>query len=974
MRLPAGLWRAIGLLLLIGASAAGQSPESIPHNQDAPPGPALEPEEAMVRMRAPRGFTVELVAAEPDLVNPVAMAFDERGRVWVAESLEYPRLEAGPGRDRIKVLEDTDGDGRADRITLFAEGLNIPSGIALGHGGAWVANAPDLLLLRDTNGDGRADDRQVIVSGFGREDTHELPCALAWGPDGWLYGLNGVFNESRIRHQGREHRFTCALWRVHPRTRQFELFAEGTSNPWGLAFDPEGSAFVSACVIDHLWHLVESGYYHRQAGAYPRFTWKIESIVDHAHQKAAYCGLAYHDSAAYPPEYRGRLFMGNIHGGCINVDRLERSGSTYRAQGDTDFLTANDAWFMPVAQKTGPDGSLYVLDWYDRYHCYQDAMRDAEGIDRGRGRLYRIRYGSTPRAPRFNLAEETDEQLALRLDSDNIYYRETAQRLLGERTARHSQERLERIVGDPQAPRRQRLHALWARLAQGPLGEDFHARLFDADDATLRAFAVRAAGDAPRSSAYGERIRQAFDDPSPDVRLQAVIAARKQLGGQAVPRLVAALRGAGDDPLLPRIVWQNLHPLLEPQADAFVAALESADPAPSSALAEIVPRACERLIAVDPPRVEQAVALTSLACRRQWGAAACLDRWAEALASEQAGIEARALQELKPHVEALASREPSGEDALAAGRLALASGWPSGAPALRRIAADPAAARPLRRGALQALVARDPDGLTLVAAHLDEARDAEWQLELVALLRATDAPQAAQIVLDRYEHLQPAAQTAAIDLLTSRAAWAKALLAAVAERRVPHAALTLNHARMLASSPDAEVAAAVVEHWGVVRTGRDPRREQVVADWLAKLAAVRAEAKRGETHFIKHCSACHRLAGQGFEVGPDISRSGQATFEQLVANVLDPNLTIGAAYRSRTAVTQDGRVVLGLLVEDSPERIVLAVKGGETQAIPREQIAELVVNELSLMPEGLEEQLTIQELADLLAFVRAAAE
>ncbi|HRX80079.1 MAG TPA: dehydrogenase, partial [Pirellulaceae bacterium] len=347
--------------------------EFVPRRQEKPPGPALSPQDAIAKMTVPDGFSVELVASEPDIQNPVAMTFDERGRIWITESFEYPRFEAGPGRDRIKILEDTNGDGTADEVTVFAEGLNIPSGIAVGHGGVWVANSPDILFLQDTDGDGKADKQEVVVTGFGREDTHELPNSLSWGPDGYLYGLNGVFNHSHVKQNGKDFAFTCAMFRIDPRTREFEIFAEGTSNPWGIAWDPEGSAFISACVIDHLWHITESGYYHRQGGPYPPFTWKIESIVDYKHQLAAYCGIEYFDSDAYPAEYRDRLYMGNIHGGCINVDEVARSGSTYRGKAAPDFLTANDVWFMPVSQKIGPDGSLYVLDWYDRFHCYQDA-------------------------------------------------------------------------------------------------------------------------------------------------------------------------------------------------------------------------------------------------------------------------------------------------------------------------------------------------------------------------------------------------------------------------------------------------------------------------------------------------------------------------------------------------------------------------------------------------------------------------
>ena len=320
---------AVAILTVLPGSAAAQkaaqkndAKKAVPHGQDRPPNDARSPQEAIRHMTVPPGFSVELVASEPDIVNPVAMTIDERGRFWITESLEYPRREPGKGRDRVKILEDTDGDGRADKFTVFAEGLNIPSGIAVGHGGVWVANSPDILFMQDTDGDDKADKTEVVVTGFGRDDTHELPNSLTWGPDGWLYGLNGVFNYSHVKYRGKEHKFTCALFRIHPRTRDFEIFCEGTSNPWGIAFDDEGSAFVSACVIDHLWHLTETGYYHRQGGPYPPFTWKLDSIVKHKHQKAAYCGIHYFDSDAYPEQYRKKLYMGNIHGGCVNVDRL----------------------------------------------------------------------------------------------------------------------------------------------------------------------------------------------------------------------------------------------------------------------------------------------------------------------------------------------------------------------------------------------------------------------------------------------------------------------------------------------------------------------------------------------------------------------------------------------------------------------------------------------------------------------------
>ncbi len=573
--------------------------QRIPHGQDKPPGPALSPAEALKKMKVPEGFTVELVASEPNIVNPVAMTIDERGRFWITESLEYPRKKPGKGRDRVKVLEDTNGDGKADKFTVFAEGLNIPSGIAVGHGGVWVANSPDILFMQDTDGDGRADKSEVVVTGFGRTDTHELPNSLTWGPDGYLYGLNGVFNHSHVRHKGKEYKFTCTMFRINPRTRDFELFCEGTSNPWGIAFDSEGSAFVSACVIDHLWHLTETGYYHRQGGPYPPFTWKIESIVKHKHQKRAYCGLTYFDSAAYPEKYRDRLYMGNIHGACINVDRLSRKGSTYFAEGEPDFVTANDAWFMPVVQKTGPDGCLYVLDWYDRYHCYQDANRDPNGIDRLKGRLYRVRYEETPRAGKFDLAKESNTQLIDRLSSDNVYFRSLAQRLLAERMNEAAQGKLEQLVLRDGQSKKARMHALWSLVGSGkPLSQKFHEQLLAHKDATIRAWGVRAAGNY---GSVAESIRATIvalaEDPSPDVKLQVAIAARKIDDIDPIPLLTKVLATCGDDRLIPHIVWQNLHPLLEDQSAAFLAEVKKYDLKETPSLAKVMPRVTERILA-----------------------------------------------------------------------------------------------------------------------------------------------------------------------------------------------------------------------------------------------------------------------------------------------------------------------------------------------------------------------------------------
>jgi putative heme-binding domain-containing protein len=965
---------ALLLTVVVGRSLAQK--ERPPHGQDSVPGPALSPQEAIKRMTVPDGFSVELVAAEPDIVNPVAMTFDERGRIWITESLEYPRRSAGPGRDRIKILEDTDGDGKADKFTIFAEGLNIPSGIAVGHGGVWVANAPDILFYK-IGPDGKAAGQpEVVVTGFGRSDTHELPSSLTWGPDGWLYGLNGVFNPSRVKQGDKEFAFTCALFRIHPKTHEFQLFCEGTSNPWGIAWDSEGSAFVSACVIDHLWHLTETGYYHRQGGPYPPFTWPLGSIVKHRHQKAAYCGLHFFDSDAYPPQYRDKLYMGNIHGSCINCDELTRDGSTYFARPRPDFLSANDAWFMPVSQKTGPDGCLYVLDWYDRYHCYQDANRDPAGIDRLRGRLYRIRYKNTPRAPRFDLNKEIDEQLIDRLRSPNVFYRDLAQRLLCERSQAETRTKLEKLVLDDKAPRKARMHALWTLVGMGPLDGTFHERLLSHPDVTYRAWGVRAAGNQGKvEAALRAKVLALTHDPSPDVQLQVAIAARKLQGPEAIATLLDVLSACGEDKLIPVIVWQNLHPLLEEQAEPF---LSLAATRKSPALTRMMPRVVERILGrrKTPPRL--LVTLFALLTEGKLAdvrtAGLCLGVLANKVQTgEINGEQANTLRQLlAPHLRHLLEDSSRSALRMEAALLAVSLKDPLGREIVRQCCRDKGQPETVRLRALEALIAIHDDSVLDTAASLLADRKANslpFRAQVLAALGKLEDRHVSATVLDAYERMEPELQPKAIELLTQRAAWGKQLLQAVADKKIPSAALNVNQVRKLLASKDAELVKQVRAIWGSVREGRNPEREKVVQEMSSFLRKNRGDARAGVIVFKNLCGQCHKIHGDGVEVGPDLTGNGRASFEQLISNVFDPSLVIGAAYQATTIETKQGRVLTGLVIEDSKQRVVLKLQGGKLETIPRGDIEEIRVSPVSLMPEGIENQLKPKEIADLFAFL-----
>ena len=943
-----------------------------PWRQDQPPNKPYTPQEAISKMTVPGGFTVELVASEPDIVNPIAMNFDDRGRIWITESIEYPRKPAGVGRDRVKVLEDTDADGRADKVTVFAEGLNIPTGVTTGYGGVWVLNAPDLLFMREK--DGREISREVVLTGFGRTDTHELPNSLTWGPDGWLYGLNGVFNQCLVRsNNGKEYKFNCALWRVHPRTREFQIVSEGTSNPYGIAWDTEGSAIVEAChwANDYLFHFVETGHYQRQAGAFPAFTIPIGSITNHGHQKTAYCGIAFLDSDAYPPEFRERICVGNIHGAAINVDRLQRDGATYLAKGEADLFTANDAWCMPVALKTGPDGCLYVLDWYDRYHCSQDAARDPEGVDRQKGRLYRLRYKDTPRAPKIDLTNESDDQLIARLGSGNIYFRESSQRILTERlgkaAARELRAKLEQLVLSA-APRKSSLHALWALIGSGTLEPAFHLKVLAHSDPAFRAWGVRAAGNpGDVSLAIQEMVAELLRDSSPDVQLQVAIAARKLKNVDALLLLSEVLAHCGQDKVIPSIAWNNLHPLLETESARFVALQQTLSPA----LATLAPSIVERMLSTRKPDATAIATFIKFAAERDGERAKdCLSAVSAKLDALSETSTAELKSEMKPVLQGLLTRDEGKPLFLSAQLLAARLGLVQIDPAAVR-ARFTAADQPetARLQALDALVAfRDPALLTALPETLS-AGSTDFVRRVFAALGRVKDPKLADVLLAEYPKLAPELQPLAIDLIMQRERWARKLLDAVLANKLPKGVLNANHLRKILESNDRDALWAVEKAFGKIREERNPEREKVVAEMGAYFREHTGDPHRGQTVFRNLCAQCHTIYGEGGKVGPDITANGRGSFEQLLSNVFDPSLVIGPAYQVATVVTKDGRNLTGLIAEDNEQRVVVRMPGEGEETVPRNNVKFTRVSKLSMMPEGIETLLDKNVLADLFAFL-----
>ncbi|MBI4606551.1 MAG: VCBS repeat-containing protein, partial [Planctomycetes bacterium] len=561
----------------------------------------LSPQEAAEAMAVPEGFAVDLVAGEPDLHQPVAFAFDERGRIWAAEAHTYPLRVKGKegrwdeGKDRIVVFADEDADGRFETRKVFAEGLNLVSGLEVGFGGAWVGAAPYLLFFPDRDRDDRPDGPpEVLLDGWGFEDTHETLNAFIWGPDGWLYGCHGVFTHSRVGKPGTPEKdrvpLNAGVWRYHPLRRDFEVFAWGTSNPWGVDFNDLGQAFLTACVIPHLYHVVQGARYERQSGRHfdEHGFWEITTIADHRHYAGdigehawwghepvtpaatldaggghAHCGAMVYLGDSFPAAYRDALFLCNVHGNRVNVDHLERRGSGYVGRHGKDFLVANDRWFRGINLKTGPDGAVYLIDWYDKNACHR---AQPEIWDRTSGRLYRVSHGPHRPVPVDLARLEAPELAELALHPNDWQVRQ-ARRLLQERGPDPAARRrlVEVFRAHPRADRK--LRALWALHAAGGLEEPLVLEALASPHEHLRAWALQLAGEgralAPAVLSRAEAL--AREDPSPVVRLYlASLLQRLPLGERwGIARGLAARAEDSGDHNLPYLTWYGIEPLVE---------------------------------------------------------------------------------------------------------------------------------------------------------------------------------------------------------------------------------------------------------------------------------------------------------------------------------------------------------------------------------------------------------------------------
>ncbi len=992
---------AVVIAVLFATSGAFAQKEFGFDNRKGSGQPYLKPEETVARMKVAEGFEVKLFAGEPQLVNPIAMTVDEKGRVWVVECFEYPKRTAKGKmpRDRIRILEDTDGDGVCDKSTIFIEGKDFPvtfdlaSGIEVGNGGVYLGAPPYLFFIENKNDKpGKID---ILLKGFGSQDTHETLNTFQWGPDGRLYGLHGVFTYSEVspgQADGPKTRINAAVWRYDPRTKVFEVFSDGTSNPWGMDYrNTDGQFILCCCVIPHLFHMVPGGIYKRQGGqaANPYAYGEIKEICDHTFHKEsgwAHAGLISLDTPIMPEKYRNSVIFGSIHGCSLKQNILKPNGSSYTASRGDDFLVSGDKNFRPINLRWGPNGEIYCIDWHDQNPCHQTNPDD---WDYERGRVYRIQTKGLKTKKAADLGAKGVPIREL-VSSPNPYIARTALRLVQEREPNATTIDLPRIdppkINAPSDPfnvdglTSNRMMEYFPQMASEPVSkaEDYETseRKFPRDE-MLAPFEIRAIAENRNGKNSGEVIPSliAFAKKKPIVTMRRELASAAVLLGDkhdVTPILRELLKVKEDakDPMIPQLIWVAYEKTIAKSlgkagiADELKWLAENAAGNPLIT-DTIVPRTMKRLVATGKPEdialcldfiggaTDEAVTLKALDALT----AAIGNRTVPAPANWKV-VQQKLAGSMKPDVARLTNS------------LAVKFSDPEAMRKALAVVSDVKNSLAERQEAVRDLgVSRDKSILKPLFAVIQGKDDDALRAEAIRAVAGVDTPEVSRDLLATWKNFSPPLRNEAVNALAGRKDWANDLLAAVGKKQVDRTELTDNTIIRIQALKDNKLNAEIEKVWGRMRA-TPAELNKVIDQMRGQLAAGPGSFARGKIVFDNQCAKCHKFDGRGSEVGPSIEGAGR-DIEYLLVNVLDPNRVIGAPYFMRTVNLSNGRVETGVLHAEDGQSITLKGENGVLKQIQKRDIDDLKVQEKSLMPEGLGYNMTVQDFRDLVRYVMA---
>ena len=964
--------------------------------EEAPP--PLSPTAAGKQFKVAEGLEVRLVAAEPQVNQPLSISFDDRGRMWVLQYRQFPnpnglkpvqvdnwlrtkydRLPDPPprgpkGNDRISIYEDTDDDGRADTVKHFLSDLNLASGMALGYGGVFVAQPPYLLFYADRDQDDAPDgDPDVLLTGFGLEDAHAFANSLTWGPDGWLYGAQGSTATAEIRGIG----FQQGVWRYHPTTKQFELFAEGGGNTWGIDFDQYGNLFAGGNTVEPLVHHVQGAYYVKGFGKHgplhnPHTYGYFRPVKHYGYTGDSLTGgFVLYQGGAFPERFKGACIAPNGRHSAMRWSTVELRGSTFATRAAGDFVTTSDIWFRPVDSTVGPDGALFVADWYDYNISHSSPKNRSQWYQPSRsdGRVWRIAPPGLQPIPskQLDLSKRSNAELIARLSHSNDWYARQARRVFAERRDKSIVPALEPLIDH--RDQRLALQALWSIYVSGGFDDRLAHKTLRSNHEYIRVWAVRLLGDR---RTIPERLQSklallAGDEPSVVVRSQLACTAKRLSAEVSMPIVAELFRHGEDaeDTHVPLLIWWAIEDKAISDTSHVLRLVETPDTWRLAIVRNfIIHRLARRLLAEGTEAGFIGCASLLELAPRDEDLDLVLAGMVDACSGRRFDIVPNALA--TPLANLLKHRPADARVA----QLALRLGS-SAATAVDMIE-DSTQPTAQRLELIQAL--GETQTSTAVDALLRLIGDgAPEQIQSAALsaLAYFDEPRIFATVRSGYAVLNSGAKPRAIDLLCSRPAGAMTLLAAINKQQINPHDVTLDQVRQLLQHDDQQLRHLAFQTWGRIQPATPLQLQGRISAVSQLLYRGKSDVGRGSQIYEKSCATCHKLHGKGTAIGPDLTGAERKDRLKLIRNIVDPSAEIRPQYISHVAVTNDGRVLTGLLAESNAETITMLDAKNKRTLLNRGDLEELRESTVSLMPENLLDDLTDQQIRDLLAYLQS---
>jgi putative membrane-bound dehydrogenase-like protein len=982
-------------------------------------------------LNLPPGFKATVFAAEPDVQNPIALTWDARGRLWVAENYTYagraPKFDLNL-RDRVLIFEDTDGDGHFDSRKVFTDDVQMLTSVEVGLGGVWLMCPPRVFFIPDRNGDDIPDGpAEVVLDGFTvpSENFHNFANGLRFGPDGWLYGRCGASSPGELGVPGTPAAARVPMrgtvWRYHPRRKVVEVLSGGCTNPWGHDWNEHGELFFINTVNGQLWHGITGAHFVRPhtIDHNPRAYALIDQHADHWHFDAgqgwakqrdgfannlggghAHIGAMIYLGDNWPANYRGNLFTLNMHGRRANQEILERNGSGYVGRHGADAFVSDDQWFRGMELTYGPDGGVFVADWSDTGECHEFT-----GVHRTSGRIYKITYGEPKRPIVGDLAKLSSRELVnLQRHTNEWFARQARLQLAGRAAAGQSlepeQKQLREMI-ERESDGVVKLRALWSLHVIGRTDEAFLRAQLKQKDEHLRAWAVRlltedwpldtvmsqrpvtspVAADVRRltspsggndqslvtsAATMKEFVRLAHDDKSGLVRLVLASTLQRLPPMHRIDLAAALMRHAEDasDHNLPLLIWYGIIPVADTDPFALPALAAKCE---LPLTRQCIARRLGEEIGKNPAPLDDLLKLTvnkpeAFQSDILIGLSEALSGWRKA----KAPASWDALQKKLARAASAQLRDRARE-------LSVVFGDGRALDEVKRLALDDNADLAARKAAVQTLIDNRPPDLRQICEKLLGVRF----LNAVSIrgFAQFDDSAIAEKLAKSYRTFHLTERGAVMDALVSRPSFARVLLAEVAAARIPRAEVSAFHARQIRSLNDPALTKQLGEVWGELREPAADKRQFIakLKSQLTPATLAAADTRQGRALFNTACAACHRLHGEGGQVGPDLTGSGRDNLDYLLDNIADPSAVVTADFRMSVANLKDGRVLNGVVAANSARTLTLQTMT-ETVTIERAEVESLEESKLSLMPEGLLEALNEAQVRDLIAYLMHPAQ